>query len=68
MKSTSLSRALLRAGRSMEVRIAMMAITTSNSIRVKDFFISVSFLFRLKHTQCIENFNFNYYKIKLAID
>jgi hypothetical protein len=63
------SRALLRAGRSMEVRIAMMAITTSNSIRVKDFFISVSFLFRLKkHTQCIENFNFNYYKIKLAID
>lgn len=31
------SRALLNAGRSMEARIAMMAITTRSSIRVNDF-------------------------------
>ena len=33
------SRALESAGRSMEAKIAMIAMTTSSSIKVKDFFI-----------------------------
>jgi hypothetical protein len=38
------ARALLNAGSSMEARIAMMAMTTSNSMSVKVFFIFHSFL------------------------
>ena len=38
------SRALLSAGNNMEARIAMMAITTSNSMRVKDFFFIANVL------------------------
>ena len=33
------SRALLKAGSSIEARMAMIAMTTSSSIRVKGFFI-----------------------------
>lgn len=39
LTARAFSRALERAGRSIEARIAMMAITTSSSIRVKCFFI-----------------------------
>jgi len=36
------SRALLNAGKSIAAKIAMIAMTTSNSIRVKNRFIVVS--------------------------